>query len=108
MKEHKELFFDWDGDLGRFDVLSLEILQILKSFKDLIGSSRRFLEERNEIIDEIIEKMPELEAKQINHYRDELEFLDEKLIGTTNIFKKIEIMNTKQMIHQKLKEKERM
>ncbi len=106
-EEHKEIFFDWDGDLGRFNVLDLEILRILQNYKDLMGSSGKFLEESNEIMDDIIEQMPELELEQRSHYLDELNFLDEKLNNSKNIFKKIELMNSKQTILQKLKEKEK-
>ena len=54
----------------------------------------------------MMNKLPELKDDQKNHYRDEISFLDDRFKQSQNIFKKLEILNSKDIVLHKLKEKE--
>lgn len=105
LEDHKEIFIDWDGDKSRFKILDLEIINIIQTEKTLLGS-KSILDGQNEIIGQIIDKLPELEASQRDNYLKEREFLYKRMSQTTNIVKKMEIIDAIDAISQKLKDKE--
>jgi hypothetical protein len=104
LEDHKELFIDWDGDKGRYRVLDLEILQIIQAEKQLMGS-KSLIDGQNDIINTIIDQMPELEKNQKDKYLEERTFLHNRLQTTTNLIKKLEILDSIDNISQKLKDK---
>ncbi|XEO76468.1 hypothetical protein WKT22_01492 [Candidatus Lokiarchaeum ossiferum] len=106
LKHRKELFKDWDGDRSRFSVLDLEILQIMSNFKNLSGN-KSIIDNKNEFLNEIMKNLPELKDDQKTQYNNELTFLDERLKQSTNIFKKLEIVNSMEVVLHKLKNKEK-
>lgn len=106
LKHREELFRDWDGDRSRFDVLDLEILQIISHFKNLSGN-KSILDNKNELLNEMMNNLPELEDDQKTHYNNELSFLDDRFKNSPNIFKKLEIVNSMEVVLHKLKNKEK-
>ncbi|MHA1646493.1 MAG: hypothetical protein ACTSVU_00975 [Promethearchaeota archaeon] len=102
---HKELFDNWDGDQTIFDVLDLEILQLLKDNKKLLGE-RSLTENRKEILNKILDDMPELEKEQKEKYKEEIKFLRNRFKKSDNLFRKLELLDSMDKIAQKLKNKE--
>ncbi|MHA1584793.1 MAG: hypothetical protein ACTSWL_06035, partial [Promethearchaeota archaeon] len=96
---------NWDGDQTIFDVLDLEILQLLKDNKKLLGE-RSLTENRKEILNKILDDMPELEKEQKEKYKEEIKFLRNRFKKSDNLFRKLELLDSMDKIAQKLKNKE--
>ena len=103
LSSHSEIFKDWDGNRGRFKILDLEILQILKNEKNLVGN-KSLLDERSQIIGDIFNNLPDLETEQKSRYIKEREFLEKRLRDTPSIPKKLEVLNSIEEINRKLKD----
>jgi hypothetical protein len=104
LESHQQIFNDWDGDRSRFEVLDLEILQEIQAERGLFGS-KSLIDGHGEIIASIFDNMPELEKSQKENYEKERVFLYDRLKNTNNLLKKLEILNSVEMLDQKLKDK---
>jgi hypothetical protein len=104
LQQHAQLFENWDGNQEKFDVLDFEIIKIIQTEKQLLGT-KSLIDGQNEILGRIIDEMPELEKGQRDNYIKEREFLYQKFASTTNILKKAEILSSADIISQKLKDK---
>ncbi len=91
---HEQLFHDWDGNRSRFDVLDLEIMVCLtnecEGIFDSVSSG------------ELGEQITGLKEEQKQKYKEELKFLDKKFLKTTNLYKKIDIIESMTNISSKL------
>ncbi len=68
LETHRQLFELWDGEQSKFNVLDLELLKIIQTEKQLLGS-KSLLDGETEIIDSIVDRMPELEKNQRENYQ---------------------------------------
>jgi hypothetical protein len=104
---HKELFnFEyWDGNQSLFNVLDVEILQLLQTHKKLTGSGKSLTDGRKEVLGQIIDAMPEVEQDKIEYYMNEVKYLETRMKKEASIFRKLEIIDSIENVYQKLKNK---
>lgn len=104
LEDHTQIFEEWDGERSKFDVLNLEIIQVISLEKSLLGN-KSILDGQTDLLGGIIDSMPELEKNQRENYLKEREFNYKKLQSTTSLVKKLEILASIDTISQKLKDK---
>jgi len=104
LEDHTQIFEEWDGERSKFDVLNLEIIQVISMEKSLLGT-KSILDGQTDLLGGIIDSMPELEKNQRENYLKEREFNYKKLQSTTSLVKKLEILASIDTISQKLKDK---
>jgi len=105
---HKELFdfSHWDGNQTLFNVLDVEILQLLQTHKKLTGSGKSLTDGRKEVLGQIIDAMPEIEQDKIEHYMNEINFLETRMKNEASIYRKLELLNSIEDVYRKLKHKD--
>ncbi len=104
LESHKEIFRDWDGNRSRFEVLDLEMLQVLRQERGIFGGKEKD-GSATEVINEVIGEISGLEEKQKENLEEERKFIYEKLKTTTNLFVKIDLLNSLETVDQKLQDK---
>jgi len=104
---HKELFnfAHWDGNQSLFNVLDVEILQLLQTHKKLTGSGKSLADGRKEVLGQIIDAMPEVEQDKIEYYMNEVKYLEDRMKKEVSIYRKLEIIDSIEQVYQKLKNK---
>ncbi len=83
--EHSELFEDWDGNKSRFDVLDFEIMVLVTNEGDDLFDTKSSKK--------IGQQISGLEKEQREKYKKEINFLKKKLTATSNLYKKIEVID---------------
>lgn len=107
VRSHKELYDNWDGNLTRFDVLDLELIQLLQSNKKLSGQDKES-EDKTDLMDTILDQLPELEKEQQEKYLKEKQYLEDLIKKEKNFTRKLEIIASIQEVCQKLKDRKSM
>jgi hypothetical protein len=102
---HKEIFFDWDGDVGKFKALDHEI-ELLYLESKLLSGEDSLVQHQRQILDTIWGVIPDLEPSQKQAYLKERDYLYAKFKSTSEILKKFDILQTIDNITSKIRDAE--